>query len=177
MHRLAGPAALTAYAGAITAANWLTAHHGMIHVGFGLTATAGTFAAGAALLARDAVQDTLGRRWAVAGIGIGTVLTAVTSPALALASAAAFVVAEAADMGVYTPLRTRGWARAALVSGVIGALVDTLLFLHLAHFPITTATVGGQLLGKIAWATLLPVVLVVAVRGWRRALPRHTVRA
>ncbi|RUP66739.1 hypothetical protein SSPNP10_15870 [Streptomyces sp. NP10] len=177
MHRLAGPVALTAYAGAITAANWLTARHGMVHVGLGLTTTAGTFAAGAALLARDAVQETLGRRWAVAGIGIGTALTAVTSPALAFASAAAFVVAEAADMGVYTPLRTRGWARAALASGVVGALVDTLLFLHLAAFPITTATVGGQLVGKIAWATLLPVLLVVAVRGWRRALPRHTVRA
>ena len=177
MHRLAGAASLTAYATAITAANYLTARHGMVHVGFGLTTTAGTFAAGAVLLARDAVQDTLGRRWAVAGIAIGTALTAVTSPALAFASAAAFVVAEAADMGVYTPLRTRGWARAALASGIIGALVDTLLFLYLAHFPITTATVGGQLVGKIAWATFLPVLLVITVRGWRRALPGHTVGA
>lgn len=177
MHRLAGPAALTAYAGAITAANYLTAHHGMIPMGFGLTATAGTFAAGAALLARDAVQDILGRRWAAAGIGIGTILTAVTSPALAFASAAAFIVAELADMGVYTPLRTRGWARAALASGVIGALVDTLLFLRIANFPITAGSVGGQLVGKVLWATLLPVVLVVTVRGWRRVVPRHPVGA
>ncbi|MFD8404640.1 hypothetical protein ACFV1G_08150 [Streptomyces anulatus] len=44
MHRLAGPAALTAYATAITAANYLTAHHGMVHIGFGLVTTAGTFA-------------------------------------------------------------------------------------------------------------------------------------
>ena len=177
MHRLAGPAVLTAYAGAITAANWLTSQYGMVPVGPGLVTTAGTFAAGAALLLRDAVQDTLGRGWVLAGIATGAALTAATSPALAFASATAFLAAEVADMGVYTPLRTHGWARAALASGVIGALVDTFLFLHLAGFPITTATVGGQLLGKIAWATLLPVLLVITVRGWRRALPRHTVRA
>ncbi|MFF7183284.1 VUT family protein [Streptomyces sp. NPDC008121] len=176
-HPATGPAALTGYIGAIAAANWLTARHGMVPVGLGLTTTAGTFAAGATLLARDAVQDTLGRRWAVTGIGIGTALTAATSPALAFASAAAFLLAEATDMGVYTPLRTRGWARAALASGVIGALVDTLLFLYLAGFPVTTATVGGQLVGKILWATLLPVLLVITVRRRRHALPRHTVRA
>ena len=178
MHRLAGPAALTAYAGTITAANYLTAHHGMIPIGFGLTATAGTIAAGAALLARDAVQDTLGRGWVLAGIVTGAALTWATSPALALASAGAFLVAELADMGIYTPLRTRGWARAALASGAVGAIVDTLLFLYLAGFPITAATVGGQLVGKILWATLLPVVAVVAVRRWRRGpVPGYPVGA
>jgi len=177
VHRLAGPAALTAYAGAITAANWLTAHYGMVPVGLGLVTTAGTFAAGAALLLRDTVQDTLGRGWVVAGISAGAALTAITSPVLALASTAAFLAAELADMGVYTPLRNRGWARAVLASNTAGAIVDTLLFLLLAGFPITTATVGGQLIGKLAWATMLPVLAVVTVRRWRRAVPRHTVRA
>ena len=175
--RYAGPAALTGYVASISAANWLTAHYGMVDVGLGLVTTAGTFAAGAALLLRDTVQDTLGRRWVLAGIAAGAALTAATSPVLAVASTTAFLAAELADMGVYTPLRRRGWARAVLASNTVGAIVDTLLFLFLAGFPITVATVGGQLVGKLAWATLLPVLAVVTVRRWRRALPRHTIGA
>lgn len=177
MNRLAGPAALVAYVATIPAANWLTAHYGMVPVGLGLITTAGTFAAGAALLLRDTVQDTLGRGWVLAGIAAGAALTAATSPVLALASTAAFLAAELADMGVYTPLRNRGWARAVLASNTAGAIVDTLLFLFLAGFPITAATVGGQLVGKLAWATLLPIAAVVTVRRWRRAVPGDAIRA
>lgn len=108
-----GAAALTAYILAIVAANWLTTHYGLVHTAPGLVTTAGTYAAGAALLLRDIVQDTLGWRWVLAGIATGAVLTAATSPALALASATAFLLAELLDTAVYTPLRARGWARAA----------------------------------------------------------------
>jgi uncharacterized PurR-regulated membrane protein YhhQ (DUF165 family) len=127
-----GAYALTAYILAILAANWLTTHYGMTHLpGMTLTVTAGTYAAGAALLLRDAVQDYAGTSWVFAGIAAGGVLTAVMSPALAVASVTAFVIAELCDWGVYTPLRTRGWGRAALASGIVGALVDTAVFLSL----------------------------------------------
>lgn len=173
-----GLAALTAYILAIVAANWLTTRYGLVHTAPGLVTTAGTYAAGAALLLRDAVQDTLGWRWVLAGITAGGILTAVTSPALALASATAFLLAELLDMAVYTPLRDRGWARAALASGVVGAIVDTYAFLALARFPITAQTVGGQLVGKALWATLLPVLIIVAVRQVRRGpVSRHPVGA
>ncbi|MGW5003303.1 VUT family protein [Streptomyces hydrogenans] len=173
-----GLTALVAYAASITAANYLTSRYGLVPVGLGLLTTAGTFAAGAALLARDLVQDTLGRRWVLAGIGLGAALTYTTSPALAIASTGAFFAAELADMAIYTPLRSRGWARAVLASNAVGAIVDTLLFLLLAGFPVTAATVGGQLVGKLAWATLLPVTAVIAVRRWRRGpVSRHPVRA
>lgn len=172
-----GITALTAYIVAIVTANWLTTRYGLVPVAPGLVTTAGTFAAGFAFLARDLVQDTLGRGWVLAGISAGAALTYVTSPALALASATAFLVAEAADMAVYTPLRDRGWARAVLASNTVGAVVDTLLFLTLAGFPVTAATVGGQLVGKLAWATLLPVAAVLAVRQVRRAVPRHSLGA
>ncbi|MEW2147744.1 VUT family protein [Streptomyces albidoflavus] len=170
-------AAVTAYTASITAANWLTARHGLIALAPGVTATAGTLAAGAALLARDLVQDTAGRAWVLAGIVVGAALTWATSPALALASSTAFLVAELADMAVYTPLRERGWARAVLASNVVGGILDTLIFLWLAGFPIVAATVTGQLVGKIVWATLLPVAVVTAVRRWRRAVPRHALGA
>jgi uncharacterized PurR-regulated membrane protein YhhQ (DUF165 family) len=176
--RITGPAALTAYTASITAANWLTTRYGLIHVAPGLVTTAGTYAAGAALLARDLVQDTLGRRWVLAGIAAGALLTALTSPSLALASTAAFLVAETADMAVYTPLRSRGWARAVLASNAVGAVLDTLVFLLLAGFPLTTATVGGQFVGKLAWATALPVAAVLlARRVGRRAVPRNALGA
>ena len=176
--RYAGLTALAAYAASITAANYLTARYGLVPVGFGLVATAGTYAAGAALLLRDTVQDTLGRGWVLAGIALGAALTYATSPALAIASATAFLAAELADMAIYTPLRRRGWARAVLASNAAGAIVDTILFLLLAGFPISIATVGGQLVGKLAWATLLPVAAVVAVRRWRRGpVSRHPVGA
>ncbi len=170
--------ALAAFAAAITAANWLTTRYGIVPVGFGLATTAGTYAAGAALLLRDVVQDVCGWRWVLAGIATGAVLTAATSPALAVASTVAFLLAELLDMAVYTPLRDRGWARAALASGVVGAVVDTYAFLALAGFPITTQTVGGQLVGKALWATALPVAAVLVVRQVRRGpVSRHSLGA
>lgn len=166
---------LATYVGAIVTANVMTDRLGLVAVGFGLVATAGTYAAGLALGARDVIQDA-GGRWAVlAAIAVGGALSwALASPRLALASVAAFTVAEIADWVVYTPLRTRGWARAVIASNAVGAVVDTLVFLALAGFGITAAGVTGQLVGKVLWATVLPVLVV---KGVQRALPRHTVRA
>jgi len=173
-----GALALTTYVAAIVAANWLTTHYGFVPMGFGLTATAGTYAAGAALLFRDVVQDACGWRWVIAGILTGAVLTAVTSPALAVASTVAFLLAELLDMAVYTPLRDGGWALAALLSGIAGAVVDTYAFLALAGFPITQQTVSGQLVGKALWATAVPVLVIVLVRQVRRGpVSRHSLGA
>lgn len=170
-----GLLALTAYAAAIVAANWLTARHGLIPVGFGLTATAGTYCAGAALMLRNTVQDTLGRAFVIAAILAGAALSALTSPALALASGVAFGISELSDTAVYTPLRRRGWVRAVLPASLLGALLDTLLFLALAGFPVTPRGVAGQLVGK-TWAVWLPVaVIVLARRGRPGALPGDSV--
>lgn len=166
--RLIKIAAFCGYIAAVVAANWLTNRFGFVPAGFGLMTTAGTYAAGAALLARDVVQDTTGRLSVLCAIAAGALLSAeFSTPALAVASGTAFLVAELADMAVYTPLRERGWARAVLVSNVLGAVLDTVVFLWLAGFPIWSA-VPGQLVGKLLWATALPVLIVVSVRGVRR---------
>lgn len=163
-------AALVAYVAAVVAANWLTNRYGLVPVWPGLVTTAGTYAAGAALLARDALQDAAGRRMVLAAIVAGAGLSAwLSTPQLALASGTAFLVAETADMAIYTPLRKRGWARAVLASNAAGAVVDTFVFLSLAGFPVTTTTVGGQLVGKVLWATALPVAVVAGFRTIRRA--------
>lgn len=52
---------IVAYLASIVLANWLTSRYGLVSMGFGLMATAGTFAAGLAFVARDAVQDAAGR--------------------------------------------------------------------------------------------------------------------
>ncbi|HZN70120.1 MAG TPA: VUT family protein [Micromonosporaceae bacterium] len=163
--------ALVVFAASVTAANWLTARYGLIPVGLGLTATAGTYAAGLCLLARDWVHDTAGRLAVLAAVAAGGVASAVMAgPRLAVASAVAFIVSELTDLAVYQPLRRRGWARAVVASNAVGAPVDTVLFLALAGFPIWTA-VPGQLLAK-ATATAVPVAAVLLTR----AVLRHRQR-
>jgi uncharacterized PurR-regulated membrane protein YhhQ (DUF165 family) len=142
----------------------MTSHYGLVPIGFGLVTTAGTFAAGMVLLLRDVVQDLGGRWWVIACIAIGAALSVVlASPQLAMASGVAFAVSEFADAAVYTPLRQRGWARAAFASGVVGSIVDTWLFLTLAGFPLWQSA-PGQLLVKVG-VTAIAVGLVVVTRA------------
>jgi uncharacterized PurR-regulated membrane protein YhhQ (DUF165 family) len=160
---------LTAYILSIVVANWMTATLGLVPIGFGLMVTAGTFAAGAALLLRDGVQQSAGRWWALAAIGIGAVVSVVTStPAIAVASGIAFAVSELVDMGVFTPLRKRSLALAVLASSVVSAPVDTVLFLSIAGFGVTWQAVVGQFLVKTAIA-----LAVSAVITCRRDLSRR----
>ncbi|MBG0818712.1 VUT family protein [Planomonospora sp. ID82291] len=140
----------------------------MVAVGFGLAATAGTYLAGLVLLLRDVIHDLLGRGGALAAVAAGALLSGLcASWALALASVVAFTVSELADMAVYTPLRRRGWALAVTVSGLVGAVIDSVLFLQLAGFDVESA-LAGQLAGK-AWLTVVPPLVVSIVARWRRA--------
>lgn len=157
----------SAFLGLIVAANWLTAAYGLIPVGLGLAATAGTWCAGLVLVARDVVQDLSGRAATLALVAAGAGASAVLAgPQLALASGVAFAVSEVADLLVYTPLRRRGWARAAFLSGLVGSAVDTVLFLAIAGFTIWAA-LPGQMLAKTT-ATLAVVGLVVVARALLR---------
>lgn len=171
MNRTLGLAAAAAYVAVVVLANILSTRYGMVSVGFGLVASAGTYAAGLALGLRDAVQDGLGK-WGVLGvIAVGSALSFVlASPIIATASLCAFLAAELCDFAVYTPLRERGWAKAVVLSNIVGAVVDTWIFLTLAPFgPVTFHAMQGQLVGKILWVTLVPVLLISAVRRVREA--------
>ena len=150
-----------AFLATAVAANIATDRLGLVPIGFGLAVTAGTFAAGAALIARDWVQQTTPRWWAVpALIAVAALLTALTaSPALAVASGLAFLAAELVDWAVFTPMRRRTLAGAVLASSVVAAPVDTVLFLHLAGFPVTVEAVAGQLLVKTGMAAIAAVWL------------------
>lgn len=162
-----------AYLATVPIANWLIGYVGtecipngpcLIPVGFGLMAPSGVLMIGAALVLRDAIQATLGARWTLAAIACGIVLSALVSPpALVLASAVAFGLAELADMAVYTPLRKAGRiVLAVLISGVIGSAVDSAAFLWLAFGSLDF--IAGQIVGKM-WMTIAAATVLI----WRNA--------
>lgn len=159
-----------AFLACILAANFVTSRFGLVPVGFGLVATAGTYFAGLTFVLRDSLHDMAGRGWTLAVIGAGAVLSfLVADPRIAAASAAAFLLAEVADLLVYAPLRRRGYIRAAVASNIAGALVDTLVFLTVAGFPVAAAA-PGQIVGKLL-VTAAAVLVVLGVRAGRRAVP------
>ncbi|MFD3814969.1 VUT family protein [Streptomyces rubiginosohelvolus] len=156
---------LTAYVATIPAANLLVTHHGVVPVGFGQVAPAGVYMVGLALVLRDLAREATGRAAVWAAIGIGAVLSWwLADPALAVASTAAFLVAESMDFAVYEPLRQRGLLVAMVASNVVGMAADSLIFLLVAFGNFDY--LPGQLLGK-AWMTVAAVLILVAVRRYR----------
>ena len=145
----------------VYAANYATNRWGFVTLG-PWAFTAGTYAAGLSFGVRDALHEVAGRWLVVAAIIVGAALSAFLSPALAVASGVAFLVAELADLSVYSPLRRRHWVGAVVASNLVGALVDTVLFLHLAGFPVRSA-IAGQMVGKAMM--ILPALVLV---GWLR---------
>jgi len=169
--RLAALVWAAGYAAALAAANLASSRYGLVPAGFGLTVTAGTYTAGLALALRDGLHETAGVPGVFAALAAGITVSALTAnPQVVLASTAAATVGELADLAAYTPLRRRRRRAAVAVSGVVGGLVDTVGFLWLAGFPVTSQSVGGQLLVKAVWVTA-PYLLLH--EGVRRALPRQ----
>lgn len=153
----AGWAAL--YVGSIVLAAYLVATYGPVPVGLGLYAPAGAYVIGVTMVLRDLTQDQLGPRWTYAAILIGTGLSAAISPAVAVASAVAFLGSETLDMLVYTPLRARGRiVTAILSSNLVGTIADSVLFLLIAFGSLEFF--AGQV-----WAKLLSTALAALVVG------------
>jgi uncharacterized PurR-regulated membrane protein YhhQ (DUF165 family) len=158
------------FAATVLLANWLTTHYGLVSVGFGLVATAGTYAAGLAFGLRDWCQETTGRRGAILAVIIGAALSAVVADGrIALASATAFLISELVDFGIYTPLRSRNLTAAVVASNTAGSIVDTLIFLSIAGFGVTGSALWGQVIGK-GWMTLLAVAVLGAAGARRRSV-------
>lgn len=120
----------------------------LIPVGFGLMAPSGVLLIGLALVARDWLQELTNWKWAAVAVVLGSLLSLWTSnPFIAIASASAFFVAEMFDLAVYTPLRKKGKHLAVLASGVVGAVVDSSLFVYLAFGSLEFSL--GNTVGKL----------------------------
>jgi hypothetical protein len=173
--RVTGVVVFVLYALTVVAANWFVQHVGdptpgggphTIPVGFGYRAPSGVLWIGVAFTLRDVVQSLLGKWATILAILVGALLSYAVAPSLAFASAAAFLVSEAFDFGIYTPLSDRGRVVLAVVlSNTVGLLVDTFVFLQLAFESLDFWQ--GQVIGK-GWMTLLALLLIVpARRAWR----------
>jgi uncharacterized PurR-regulated membrane protein YhhQ (DUF165 family) len=113
---------------------------------------------GLALVLRDWLHELAGRSWALAAVLVGGLLSLLFSPsALAVASAAAFTLAELADFAVYDRLRQRGKALAVLASQVVGAALDSALFVYLAFgsFEFSAGTTVAKIYAGVAVAAYL----------------------
>jgi len=166
-----GYIALALYALTIPAANWMIGNVGscipngpcLIPVGFGLAAPSGVLMIGAALLLRDAVHRLLGWKWAIAAILIGAALSyQFSAPALVMASVAAFLLGELADLAVYTPLQRKRLGLAVVASGLAGSAIDSAVFLWLAFGSLDF--IAGQIVGKLLMSVFAAAV-IAAVRA------------
>ena len=163
-------AAFAVYVAAIVGANWMISHVGravphahVLPVGFGLSAPSGVYLAAFAFVARDVLQRVSGTRVGVAAIVAGAVISAfVASSRLAFASGFTFLVSETCDFAVFTPLQAGSFPLAVVASGLVGDVIDSVLFLTLAGIPLGAA-LPGQLLGK-AWVMLAGGVMAAGLR-------------
>ena len=177
--RVEGWVFLALFAATIPLANWMVGNVGtvcvpngpcLVPVGPHLQAPSGVLMIGVALVLRDLVQRRLGAMVALGAIAIGAALSAaVAPPSLVVASAAAFLMSELADFAVYTPLQKRRFVTAVVLSGLVGLVIDSVVFLELAFGSLEF--LAGQIVGK-AWmiALALPTVFWLRRRDARLGL-------
>jgi uncharacterized PurR-regulated membrane protein YhhQ (DUF165 family) len=155
----------------IPAANWMIGNVGttcvregpcVIPVAPGVMAPSAVLMVGVALVLRDLVQRRFGLSAGAVAILVGAALSAMFAPAaLVGASATAFLLSEFADFAVYTPLARRRLVLAVLASGMVGLVVDSVVFLWLAFGSLDFLL--GQVIGK-AWMVLLSLPFVAWLR-------------
>ncbi|MDX2103919.1 MAG: VUT family protein [Alphaproteobacteria bacterium] len=174
-----GALACAAFILTVPAANWMIGTVGtvcvpagpcLIPVAPGLMAPSGVLMIGLALVLRDVVQRRLGVAWSALAVCVGAVLSGLVAPTpLVVASAVAFLVAEFADLAVYTPLQRRGFVRAVFLSSLVGLVVDSMLFLWIAFGSLDY--LAGQVVGKAGMVVLsLPAALWLRQRDERLGL-------
>ena len=159
--------AFTVYCLSIPAANWMISNIGTqsfpggphtIPVGFGYSAPSGVLLIGFALFARDIIQRISGRNIALIAIGLGSMISYLLADKnIATASVIAFAIGELVDLCVYTPLHKKRIVTAVVVSGIVGGVVDSLLFLQIAFG--STMFWQGQVIGK-AYVSCLAGLLI-----------------
>lgn len=154
-------AAFVGYLACIVAANAVLNEWGMVVV-LGTMLPAGVWFAGASFTVRDILDDLGGRRWVLAAIVAGGLVSYLFAPSFALASGVSFLVSESFDWAVYSPLRQRHRWVAIVLSNVVGSTVDSLLFLHLAFH-----STNGWLALTVAKA-IVTAPFLVGMWLWRR---------
>jgi len=161
------------YIAAVAAANIITATTTPIFI-LGFVITWGTFFARATFVLRDLVQREHGRGTAYAAIGAGLLVSGAfalvyeNALPIAVGSLVAFAVSETLDTEVFTRL-DRPFPHRVAISGLIGGLVDTALFVIIALSPLwsgilTWGQVPRAILGVYLVKAALQVLGALALR-------------
>lgn len=127
---------VAAMAATVAASNVLV-QYPFAHFGFQDLLTWGAFTYPVAFLVTDLANRNHGaaaaRKVVYVGFAMAVLLSIwLATPRIALASGTAFLVAQLIDVLVFDRLRARVWWQAPLVSSLIGAVVDTVLFFSIA---------------------------------------------
>ena len=132
-----------------------------------------------AFLVTDLINRRVGpdsaRRVVYVGFACGVALSLLTStPRIALASGAAFLLAQLADVWLYDRMRRLAvWWRAPLVSSTVASALDTALFFSLAFaatgLPWVTWAIGDYGVKiAVACAMLIPFRMLMGARDLGR---------
>jgi len=137
--------------------------------------TYGAFTYPFAFLINDLINRRFGAQKARHVVYAGFVAAVVVSwllatPRLALASACAFLFAQLFDIAVFSPLRRKAWWQAPLAGGIMGSVLDTILFFALAFAPFfgildqMTGQLDQSMTGSVVWfGVTMPTWLSLAL--------------
>lgn len=169
--KIAGLTWLALFVASIPTANWMIGNVGacgldgpcVIPVGFGLYAPSGVLMIGLALVARDEVHEAFGWRMSALAIFAGSTISfVVADPFIALASVSSFLLSELSDLAAYSKLRQKSRSLAILGSGVVGAIVDSAVFLFVAFGNLNF--LAGQVIGKLFWSVIAAAFRATSIR-------------
>jgi queuosine precursor transporter len=113
--------------------------HPFQHLGLGDYLTWGAFSYPFSFLVTDLSNRRFGpqgaRRVVYAGFVLAVLLSVVlATPRIAIASGAAFLLAQLLDIGIFTRLRDRAWWLPPFVSSVVSSALDTAIFFSVAFY-------------------------------------------
>lgn len=141
------------------------------HFGLQELLTWGAFTYPVAFLVTDLANRNHGaaaaRKVVYAGFTVAVALSVwLASPRIAVASGAAFLVAQLIDVAVFERLRRNAWWQAPLVSSLVGSVIDTALFFSLAFAARFSALDTGFGLEDGSLGFAVPFVLGGEVPLW-----------
>ena len=134
--------------------------------------TWGAFTYPVSFLVTDLTNRRLGsaraRQVVYAGFAVAVVLSVIlATPRIAIASGAAFLVAQLMDVAIFDRLRRGAWWRAPFVSSLLASAADTALFFGLA-FAATGLPWVTWAVGDFAVKVAMALVMLIPYWGLRR---------
>jgi uncharacterized PurR-regulated membrane protein YhhQ (DUF165 family) len=124
--------------------------HPVQHLGLGDYLTWGAFSYPFSFLVTDLSNRRFGpqgaRRVVYAGFVLAVLLSVVlATPRIAIASGAAFLLAQLLDIGIFTRLRDRAWWLPPFASSVVSSALDTAIFFSVAFYCGLVPGLGGTI--------------------------------